>query len=87
MKTNRKKVALTTALDAIEYVSTVGNVTVYNSILRNYKKGYKPAKDFVKNVAEKIDNGEIGTLVELFNYLTELELTEIIPYTYSCYKK
>lgn len=83
MKTNKEPIAL----NAIEYVSTVGNVTVYNSIVRNYKKGYKPAKDFVKNVAEKIDNGEFDTHIDLFNYLTELELTEIIPYTYSCYKK
>lgn len=73
-------------MSTIEYVSKVGNMPVYNSIVKNHKKGYKPAKDFVKKVVEKIELGEINSNIDLINHLTNIKLTEIIPYTYSRYK-
>ena len=73
-------------LSAINYVCNVGNMPIYNQILKNYNKGYKPAKDFVKKVVEKIDSKEICTNIDLINYLSNIKLTELIPHTYSRYK-
>ena len=81
-----KKETIEIVLNTIEYVCNVGNIPVYNYILKNHKKGYKPAKDFVKKVAERIENGEFETKIDLINHLTTLPIGEIIPHTYSRYK-
>jgi hypothetical protein len=83
-----KKETIEVVLNTIEYVCyTGGDMAVYNFILKNYKKGYKPAKDFVKKVAERIDNGEFETKIDLINHLTTLPIGEIVLHTYSRYKK
>ena len=82
-----KKETTEVVLSAIDLVCNVGNIPVYGCILRNHKKGYKPAKDFVKKVVEKIENKEISDKIELINHLTTLPIGEIIPHTYSRYQK
>ena len=74
-------------VNAIEFVCKNGNMAVYSFILKNYEKGYKPAKDFVKQIAEKIESGELESNIDLINHISEKELNEIVPYTYSKYKK
>ena len=74
-------------LNAIEYVYLIGNMPVYRYILHNYKKGYKPAKDFVKKVAEKVERRELSTKIDIINYLTTLGVSEIVPHTYTRYKR
>lgn len=85
MKTKKETIEI--VLNTIEFVCNVGNIPVYSCILENHKKGYKPAKDFVKKVAERIENKEIETKIDLINHLTTLPLSEIIPHTYSRYPK
>jgi hypothetical protein len=82
-----KKETIDIVLNNIEYVCKVGNMPIYNFILKNHKKGYKPAKDFVKKVAERIENGEFETKIDLINHLTTLPISEIVPHTYSRYQK
>ena len=82
-----KKETTEVVLSAIDRVCNVGNIPVYGCILRNHKKGYKPAKDFVKKVVEKIENKEITDKIDLINHLTTLPIGEIIPHTYSRYQK
>lgn len=82
-----KKETIEVVLSAIDLVCNVGNMPVYGCILENHKKGYKPAKDFVKKVAEKIENKEISDKIDLINHLTTLPISEIVPHTYSRYPK
>ena len=82
-----KKETIGIVLNTIEYVCNVGNLPIYNFILKNHNKGYKPAKDFVKKVAERIENKEFETKIDLINHLTTLPIGEIVPYTYSRYQK
>lgn len=75
-------------VNAIEFVCKEGNIGAYQFILKNYEKGYKPAKDFVKQIVEKIESGELKSNIDLINHISNKELTtEIIPYTYTKYKK
>jgi hypothetical protein len=82
-----KKETIEIVLNTIEYVCNVGNMPIYNFILKNHKKGYKPAKDFVKKVAERIENKEFETKIDLINHLTTLPIGDIVPHTYSRYQK
>ena len=82
-----KKESIENALNKIEFVCKVGNIPIYDQILKNYAKGYKPAKDFVKNLARMIDEGEFKTNVDIINYLSNLAPNEIVPYSYSKYPK
>lgn len=82
-----KKETTEKVLNTIVYVCKFGNMPVYNYILKNHKKGYKPAKDFVKKVSNQIEQGNIKTNIDLINYLTNIQLNEIIPYTYTRYQK
>lgn len=82
-----KKETIESVLSVIDYVYKFGNIPVYDYILKNYKKGYKPARDFVKGIAEQVENGYIKCNIDLMNYLTNLEPSDIIPYTYSRYPK
>ena len=45
-----KKENIANALNKIECMYKLGNVPVYEIIKRNFDKGYKPAKDFVKAI-------------------------------------
>jgi hypothetical protein len=85
MKTKKETIEI--VLNTIEYVCNAGNMPVYGYILKNHKKGYKPAKDFVKKVAERIENKEFETKIDLINHLTTLPIGEIVPHTYSRYQK
>ena len=81
------KESINNALNKIEFVCKVGNIPIYDQILKNYVKGYKPAKDFVKNLARMIDEGELLTNIDVINYLTNLAPNKIVPYSYSKYPK
>lgn len=80
-----KKETIEIVLNTIEYVCNVGNMPIYNFILKNHKKGYKPAKDFVKKIAERIENKEFETKIDLINHLTTLPIGEIVLHTYNRY--
>ncbi len=82
-----KKENIANALNKIECMYKLGNVPVYEIIKRNFDKGYKPAKDFVKKLADKIEQREFANNVDILNYLTNLEPSELIPHTYSKYPK
>lgn len=82
-----KKETIEIVLSAIDLIYNAGNMPVYGYILKNHKKGYKPAKDFVKKVAEKFESKEISDKIDLINHLTTLPIGEIIPHTYSRYQK
>ena len=81
------KESIDNVLKKIEYMYKVGNIPIYDQILKNFAKGYKPAKDFVKNLARMIDEGEFKTNVDIINYLSNLAPNEIVPYSYSKYPK
>lgn len=81
------KESINNAVNKIEFVYKVGNIPIYDQILKNFTKGYKPAKDFVKNLARMIDEGEFKTNIDIINYLTNLAPNEIVPYSYSKYPK
>ncbi|MBQ2397809.1 MAG: hypothetical protein II304_12375 [Bacteroidales bacterium] len=81
------KESINNAVNKIEFVYKVGNIPIYDQILKNYVKGYKPAKDFVKNLARMIDEGELLTNIDVINYLTNLAPNEIVPYSNSKYPK
>ena len=78
-----KKESIENALNKIEVAYKMGNILIYGPILKNYAKGYKPAKDFVKNLARMIEEGEFKTNIDILNYLSNLDLREIIPHTNS----
>jgi len=81
------KESINHALNKIEFVAKVGGIPIFGTIVSNYNKGYKPAKDFVKNLARMIDGGEFLTNIDVVNYLTNLTPNEIVPYSYSKYPK
>lgn len=81
------KESINHALNKIEFVAKVGGIPIFGIIVSNFNKGYKPAKDFVKNLARMIDDGEFTTNIDVINYLTNLSPSEIVPYSYSKYPK
>lgn len=81
------KESVSHALNKIEFVAKVGGIPIFGIIVSNFNKGYKPAKDFVKNLARMIDEGELLTNIDVVNYLTHLPPREIVPYSYSKYPK
>ena len=81
------KESINNAVNKIAFVADVGGIPIYDQILKNYVKGYKPAKDFVKNLARMIDEGEFKTNIDIINYLSNLAPNEIVPYSYSKYPK
>lgn len=78
---------ISNALNKIEFAYKMGGIPIFGTIVNNFKKGYKPAKDFVKNLANKIESGDFQDNVEIINYLTNLPPSEIVPYSYSKYTK
>ena len=80
-----KKEYISNALNKIEFVAKT--IPAFGFIVRNYNKGYKPAKDFVKNLARKIEEKEFSSNIDIINYLTNLPPSEIVPHTYSKYPK
>lgn len=82
-----KKEYISNALNKIEFAYKVGNIPIYDQILKNYAKGYKPARDFVKNFARMIEEGEFKTNIDALNYLTNLPPSELVPHSYSKYPK
>lgn len=81
------KESINNAVNKIAFVADVGGIPIFNTIVSNFNKGYKPAKDFVKNLARMIDEGEFKTNVDIINYLSNLAPNEIVPYSYSKYPK
>ena len=81
------KESINNAVNKIAFVANVGGIPILGTIVTNFNKGYKPAKDFVKNLAQMIDEGKFKTNIDIINYLSNLELNEIVPYTYSKYPK
>lgn len=81
------KESINNALNKIAFVGNVGRIPIFGIIVSNFNKGYKPAKDFVKNLARMIEEGEFKDNIEIFNYLTNLAPNEIVPYSYSKYPK
>lgn len=82
-----KKEYISNALNKIEFAYKVGNIPIYDQILKNYAKGYKPARDFVKNFARMIEEGEFKTNIDALNYLTNLPPSELVLHSYSKYPK
>ena len=82
-----KKEYISNALNKIEFAYKVGKIPIYDQILKNYAKGYKPARDFVKNFARMIEEGEFKTNIDALNYLTNLPSSELVPHSYSKYPK
>lgn len=81
------KESINNAVNKITFVGKVGGIPIFGTIINNFNKGYKPAKDFVKNLARMIDEGELLTNIDVINYLTNLAPNEIVPYSYSKYPK
>ena len=81
------KESINNAVNKIAFVANVGGIPILGTIVSNFNKGYKPAKDFVKNLARMIDEGEFKTNVDIINYLSNLAPNEIVPYSYSKYPK
>ena len=81
------KETITSALNKIEFVYKMAGIPIFGTIVNNFKKGYKPAKDFVKNLANKIEDGKFKDNIEVMNYLTNLHPNEIVPHSYSKYPK
>ena len=81
------KESINNAVNKIEFVSNNGGAPIFGIIKRNYDKGYKPAKDFVKNLALMIEKREFKTNIDVINYLSNLTPNEIVPYSYSKYPK
>ena len=81
------KESINNAVNKIAFVAKVGGIPIFEIIVNNFNKGYKPAKDFVKNLARMIDEGELLTNIDVINYLTNLAPNEIVPYSYSKYPK
>lgn len=79
------KANLELALNKVEFVAQ--SVPMFGCIVKNYKKGYKPAKDFVKKLSAKIESGDFNSNIEVINYLTNLPLEDVIPHTYTRYPK
>lgn len=81
------KESINNAVNKIAFVANLGGIPIFDTIVSNFNKGYKPAKDFVKNLARMIDEGEFKTNVDIINYLSNLAPNEIVPYSYSKYPK
>ena len=81
------KESINNAVNKIAFVGNVGGIPIFGTIVSNFNKGYKPAKDFVKNLARMIDEGEFKTNIDIINYLSNLAPNEIVPYSYSKYPK
>ena len=81
------KESINNAINKIAFVANVGGIPIFVTIVSNFNKGYKPAKDFVKNLARMIEEGDFKDNIEIFNYLTNLAPNEIVPYSYSKYPK
>lgn len=81
------KESINNAINKIAFVANLGGIPIFGTIVSNFNKGYKPAKDFVKNLARMIDEGEFTTNIDVINYLTNLPPSEIVPYSYSKYPK
>lgn len=82
-----KKEYISNAISKIELAYKVGNIPIYGQILKNYAKGYKPAKDFVKKLARMIEEGEFKAYIDVLNYLANLPPSELVPHAYSKYPK
>ena len=81
------KESINNAVNKIAFVANVGGIPILGTIVANFNKGYKPAKDFVKSLAIMIEDGAFKDNIEIINYLTNLAPNEIVPYSYSKYPK
>ena len=81
------KESISNAINKIAFVANMGGIPIFGTIVSNFNKGYKPAKDFVKNLAQMIDEGKFKDNIDIINYLTNLAPNEIVPYSYSKYPK
>lgn len=81
------KESINNAVNKIAFVAKVGGIPILGTIVSNFNKGYKPAKDFVKSFAIMIEDGVFKDNIDIFNYLNNLEPNEIVPYSYSKYPK
>lgn len=81
------KESINNAVNKIAFVANVGGIPILGTIVSNFNKGYKPAKDFVKSLAIMIEDGVFKDNIEIINYLTNLAPNEIVPYSYSKYPK
>ena len=81
------KESISNAINKIAFVANMGGIPIFGIIVSNFNKGYKPAKDFVKNLAQMIDEGKFKDNIDIINYLTNLAPNEIVPYSYSKYPK
>lgn len=81
------KESINNAVNKIAFVANVGGIPIFGTIVSNFNKSYKPAKDFVKNLAIMIEDGMFKDNIEIINYLTNLPPSEIVPYSYSKYPK
>lgn len=81
------KESINNAVNKIAFVANVGGIPILGTIVSNFNKGYKPAKDFVKSLAIMIEGGVFKDNIEIINYLTNLAPNEIVPYSYSKYPK
>lgn len=81
------KESINNALNKIAFVANVGGIPIFGTIVSNFNKGYKPAKDFVTNLAIMIEKGAFKDNIDIINYLTNLAPDRIVPYSYSKYPK
>ncbi len=81
------KESINNAVNKIAFVAKVGGIPIFEIIVNNFNKGYKPAKDFVKSLAIMIEDGVFKDNIDIINYLTNLAPNEIVPYSYSKYPK
>lgn len=81
------KESINNAVNKIAFVANVGGIPIFGTIVSNFNKGYKPAKDFVKSLAIMIEDGVFKDNIDIINYLTNLAPNEIVPYSYSKYPK
>lgn len=81
------KESINNAINKIAFVANLGGIPIFGTIVSNFNKGYKPAKDFVRSLAIMIEDGAFKDNIEIINYLTNLTPNEIVPYSYSKYPK
>ena len=81
------KESISNAVNKIAFVANVGGIPIFATIVSNFNKGYKPAKDFVRSLAIMIEDGVFEDNIDIINYLTNLEPNVIVPYSYSKYPK
>ena len=81
------KESINYVVNNIAFVVNHGGAPIFGNIINNFNKGYKPAKDFVNNLARMVCNGELPTDIDVVKYLSNLTAREIVPYSYSKYPK